>query len=241
MKDAVGVIGGVGAMAGAYYMRRVFEFTKVEKDQDHINLLVYSHATIPDRTAFILGDSHDDPLPDLLADIHVLEALGCLFVTIPCNTAQYFYDHLQEHVAIPVINIVEETVKFIKKNHPEVQKVGILGTDGTIATEIYQNHLKKAGLEPIVPAGEEQKAVMAMIYDGVKSGKPVSEEQLSQSLEALRNKGAELIVLGCTELSVVKGDLHFHAKDVIDALDVLAYETVRRSGKPFVENVLSKF
>lgn len=241
MKNAVGVIGGVGAMAGAYYMRRVFEFTKVQKDQDHINLLVYSHATIADRTAYILGKSEESPLPDLLADVHIMEALGCSFITIPCNTAQYFYDYLQEHISIPVVNIVKETAAFIKTTCPKVTKVGILATDGTLKTEIYQNHLKQHELEPILPSEAIQEKIMAIIYHGVKQGKVVSQTDFEEVLDYFRKQGAEKIILGCTELSVVKGDLNYHSKDVIDALDVLAYVTVNLSNKPLVDDVFERF
>lgn len=241
MKNAVGVIGGVGAMAGAYYMRRVFEFTKVEKDQDHINLLMYSHATIADRTAYILGKSKENPLPDLLADVHIMEALGCSFITIPCNTAQYFYDYLQAHTTIPVINIVKETVSFIKNHCPLVKKVGILATDGTLKTEIYQSHLAVYDFEPILPNEDIQKKIMSIIYEGVKQGKAVSLEDFETVIDYFRASGAEKIILGCTELSVAKGDLDYHKNDVIDALDVLAYVTVELAQKPLIDDVFERF
>lgn len=241
MKNSVGVIGGVGAMAGAYYMRRIFEFTKVSKDQDHINLLMYSHATIADRTAYILGKSEENPLPDLLADVHIMEALGCSFITIPCNTAQYFYDYLQEHISIPVVNIVKETVDFIKTECEGIRKVGILATDGTLQTEIYQTHLKAHDFEAVLPDENIQEKIMAMIYDGVKKGKKVNLADFEAVLSYFRQKGADIIILGCTELSVVKGDLNYHSKDVIDALDVLAYVTVKLANKPLADDVFDRF
>ena len=241
MKEAVGVIGGVGSMAGAYYMRRVFEFTKVDKDQDHNNLLMYSHATIADRTAYILGKSNESPLPDLLSDAHILEALGCKFITIPCNTAQYFYDFLQENLSIPVVNIVKETTNFIKEHFPNHRKIGILATDGTLETGIYQKHLDNLGLETILPDKMTQKAIMTMIYEGVKKGKAINSNDFEYLLDKFRALGAEKIILGCTELSVVKIDLAYHQSDVIDALDVLAYETVRRANKPLIDNVFEIF
>ena len=241
MKNAVGVIGGLGAMAGAYYLKRVFEFTDVDKDQDHINIMLYSHATIVDRTAYILGKSSESPLPDLLADVHIMEALGCEFVTIACNTAQYFYEYLQENVGIPVVNIVEETIKFVVKNYASYRNIGILATDGTLETKIYQTYLEKNNLKPIIPSKEEQAIVMSIIYDTIKKGNRVNENDFETMINTLRERGAQKIILGCTELSVAKGELNYHAPDVLDALDVLAYETVRRRGKKVIHDVFSKF
>ena len=110
MKQAVGVIGGVGPMATVYYMQRVIEMTKAGCDQEHINMLVFNDCDIPDRTAFITEKSPDNPLPVMVEDAKRLEAAGCEFVVIPCNTAHYFYDRLNETISVPILNMVEETV-----------------------------------------------------------------------------------------------------------------------------------
>ena len=238
MKQAVGVIGGVGPMATVYYMQRVIEMTKAGCDQEHINMLVFNDCDIPDRTAFITEKSPDNPLPVMVEDAKRLEAAGCEFVVIPCNTAHYFYDELERAVEIPVVNIVEETIRYAKARVQDLSCVGIMATTGTIVTGTYQKYAQRAGLSFAVPDEDEQDLLMQIIYDGVKAGKPVPRADFDRVANHLRAKGAQCLILGCTELSVLKRDLPINAPDVLDSIDVLASETVRRSGKPFTDECL---
>lgn len=238
MKQAVGVIGGVGPMATVYYMQRVIEMTKAGCDQEHINMLVFNDCDIPDRTAFITEKSPDNPLPVMVEDAKRLEAAGCEFVVIPCNTAHYFYDELEQAVEIPVVNIVEETIRYAKARVQDLSCVGIMATTGTIVTGTYQKYAQRAGLSFAVPDEDEQDLLMQIIYDGVKAGKPVPRADFDRVANHLRAKGAQCLILGCTELSVLKRDLPIDDPDVLDSIDVLASETVRRSGKPFTDECL---
>ncbi|MEE0205666.1 MAG: amino acid racemase [Peptococcaceae bacterium] len=238
MKQAVGVIGGVGPMATVYYMQRVIEMTKAGCDQEHINMLVFNDCDIPDRTAFITEKSPDNPLPVMVEDAKRLEAAGCEFVVIPCNTAHYFYDELEQAVEIPVVNIVEETIRYAKARVQDLYCVGIMATTGTIVTGTYQKYAERAGLSFAVPDEDEQDLLMQIIYDGVKAGKPVPRADFDRVANHLRAKGAQCLILGCTELSVLKRDLPINDPDVLDSIDVLASETVRRSGKPFTDECL---
>lgn len=238
MKQAVGVIGGVGPMATVYYMQRVIEMTKAGCDQEHINMLVFNDCDIPDRTAFITEKSPDNPLPVMVEDAKRLEAAGCEFVVIPCNTAHYFYDELEQAVEIPVVNIVEETIRYAKARVQDLSCVGIMATTGTIVTGTYQKYAERAGLSYAVPDENEQNLLMQIIYDGVKAGKPVPRADFDRVANHLRAKGAQCLILGCTELSVLKRDLPINDPDVLDSIDVLASETVRRSGKPFTDECL---
>lgn len=238
MKQAVGVIGGVGPMATVYYMQRVIEMTKAGCDQEHINMLVFNDCDIPDRTAFITEKSPDNPLPVMVEDAKRLEAAGCAFVVIPCNTAHYFYDELERAVEIPVVNIVEETIRYAKARVQDLSCVGIMATTGTIVTGTYQKYAERAGLSFAVPDEDEQDLLMQIIYDGVKAGKPVPRADFDRVANHLRAKGAQCLILGCTELSVLKRDLPINDPDVLDSIDVLASETVRRSGKPFTDECL---
>lgn len=238
MKQAVGVIGGVGPMATVYYMQRVIEMTAANCDQEHINMLVFNDCDIPDRTAFITEQSSDNPLPVMIEDAKRLEAAGCDFVVIPCNTAHYFYDELEQSVHIPVVNIVEETIRYAKARVLNLQCVGILATTGTIVTGTYQKYAEAAGLTAVIPDADSQEALMRIIYDGVKAGRPVSRAEFDAVANALRAQGAQCLILGCTELSVLKRDLPIDDPDVLDSIDVLASETVRRSGKSFTKEGL---
>lgn len=203
-------------------------------------MLVFNDCDIPDRTAFITEQSPDNPLPVMVEDAKRLEAAGCAFVVIPCNTAHYFYDELQQAVKIPVVNIVEETIRYAKERIADLQCVGIMATTGTIVTGTYQKYAQQAGLDAIVPDEDGQAALMHMIYDGVKAGQPVAREDFDAVANALRARGAQCLILGCTELSVLKRDLPIDDPDVLDSIDVLASETVRRSGKQYTSECLLK-
>ncbi|MDO4280868.1 MAG: aspartate/glutamate racemase family protein, partial [Peptococcaceae bacterium] len=104
----------------------------------------------------------------------------------------------------------------------------------------YQRSAEATGLEAVVLDEAEQNLLMSMIYDGVKAGKPVPRADFDRVAQALRDKGAQCLILGCTELSVLKRDLPIDDPDVLDSIDVLASETVRRAGKPMTDECLLK-
>lgn len=239
MENAVGVIGGVGPMATAYFLERVIAMTQADRDQDHINMVIYNHATIPDRTAYILDENKEDPLGPLIADAQSLEKNGCNFIVIPCNTAHYFYESIEKSVHIPVVNIVEETIRYAVERVNNLTCLGIMATDGTLTTETYQKAAKRFHLKTVQPNEDMQKKVMAMIYDGVKAGKEVSYDSFAEVADYLRDLGAQCIILGCTELSVLKHMLDLNEADVLDSIDVLATETVRRSGKVLTKEAIT--
>lgn len=228
--EPVGILGGVGPMATVYFMQRVLEMTDASRDQDHVDMLVWNHASIPDRTAYIVGDSDESPGPVMAEDARQLERAGAKFIALPCNTAQAFQDEVAAAVGIPVIDIVAVTVEAAKAAVPGLTTLGILATDGTLRAETYHRAAEAAGLTPVAPDDVVQKDVMSMIYDGVKAGMPVERERFDAAVEHLRAKGAGAIVLGCTELSILQTDLKVDDPDVVDSLDALAARTVTLAG-----------
>ena len=106
----VGVIGGVGPAATVCFLDKVVRLTAADRDQDHVDLVVLQHSTIPDRTAFILGGSEEDPGPVMAEDARRLTALGVEFIAVPCNTAHFFTQEVQAASGVPVLSIVDETL-----------------------------------------------------------------------------------------------------------------------------------
>ena len=217
-------------MATVYFMRRVLDLTDASRDQDHVDMLVWNHASIPDRTAYLVGDSTDSPGPVMAEDARQLERAGARFIAVPCNTAVAFQDEIVAAVDIPVIDIVAETIAAARAAVPGLTHVGILATDGTLRAETYHRAAVAARLTPVAPDDVVQKDVMSMIYDGVKAGMPVERERFDAAVAHLRAKGAGAVLLGCTELSVLRTDLSVDAPDVIDSLDALAARTVTPAG-----------
>ena len=146
MEGILGVLGGMGPQATNTFYQRIIDRTQADTDQEHLRVLIWSDAKIPDRTAGILGtpEQAEAVFAHLLADAKLLEGAGCTVLAIPCNTSHYFADRLQAQLHVPIIHMIRETVKTIQAMGK--QTVGILATDGTVQTGIYQNELTAAGL-----------------------------------------------------------------------------------------------
>ncbi|MCC3870334.1 aspartate/glutamate racemase family protein [Terrisporobacter mayombei] len=225
----VGVLGGLGPMASVYFYEMVVNMTEAKTDQEHVDMVITNRATTPDRTAFIVGNSDEDPSKVLIDDAKRLEKYGVDFIVITCNTAHYFYEKIVNGVSIPLVNIVEETIKHAKAtNH---KKLGILATTGNIKTSLYQNMCKKYDIEYLVLDENRQSKVMEIIYDDIKSGKPADMDKFNSIVDYLKENNCDGVILGCTELSILKNDNKLDGDFYIDSLEVLARETILRSGR----------
>lgn len=199
MKDSLGIIGGVGSKASAYFYDMIIDNTLVNNDQEHLNMIIFNHAGIPDRTSYILDNNKECPLDYLIEDAKKLESLGCKMIAIPCNTSCYFHKEVQESVNIPVLSLVDDTVKYLNDNN--IKEVYVLATTGTINTRLYQDACDKYNINYEVPNTDIQSKVMSVIYDYVKNGKNVD---ISLWNEIVRDAKDKYVMLGCTELSILK-------------------------------------
>jgi aspartate racemase len=150
---------------------------------------------------------------------------------VPCNTAHNFTDEVVAAVGIPVLSIIDETVDEARRRVPEVGSIGLLATTGTGASGVYQRALAARGIACVLPDEADQDIVMSVIYDQVKAGKPGDVDAIRGVAGRLMDRGASLVVLGCTELSVVAEDEGLLADPrFVDSLDVLARRTIDRAG-----------
>lgn len=220
-KKTLGIIGGVGPLATMLLGEVIVKRTKALTDQEHMHFIIDNDTRIPDRTAYILDHAQPNPLPVMIQDAGKLVGVGADIICIPCNTAHYFYDELADNTATPVIHMIRETAT--KAKALGAQKVGVLGTKGTLSTGLYQDALQKVGLEPIVPNEQLQDLLMEIIYDYVKAGRSVSQKSWQRLENEMLAQGCDHIILGCTELSVVNRELLLDKDSrYIDALVVLA-------------------
>lgn len=227
----VGVIGGVGPLATVYFLDKIVRLTAAARDQEHVDLIVSQHATIPDRTAFLVGASQDDPGPVMAEDARRLARYGASFLVVPCNTAHNFTDQVHAAVQIPVVSIIDETVAAAQARVPGLASVGLLATEGTASSGVYQRALEAVGVATVLPSADDQALVSSIIYDQVKAGHPADMVVLRGVVDRLVAAGAQVVVLGCTELSVVADDEGLLADPLfVDSLDVLARATIRRAG-----------
>lgn len=229
MKNVLGILGGMGPMATQLFYKMIIEHTVAEKDQDHINVLIIGDASMPDRTSAILSGDTEPVHRQLLENLKMLSACGCRAVAVPCNTSHYFLSQLESEVPVPIINMIEESAREVAKSC-RGERVGVLATDGTIKTELYQKALIAEGVEPYTLGSEGQKLVMHEIYDCVKCGKPVDEAAWSLVQQELIASGCRKAILACTELSVIKEEKKL-SDYYIDAMEVLAVRSIEYMGK----------
>lgn len=220
-----GIVGGMGPLATIELMRLVMEETPATCDQEHIPLLVYSNPQIPDRTKAILGEG-PSPVKALVEAAQLLERAGVTFLAFPCNTAHYFLPEVEVRVSVPIIDMIEETAIEVEK--AGLSNIGILATDGTIKTGIYQKALKRRGIESEIPDEKRQLAVMEAIY-GVKAGYDLKDaERILEPVLIYMSERVDAVIAGCTELPMLlRGPAH--GLVVIDSLRVLARRIVERA------------
>jgi aspartate racemase len=225
-EKVIGILGGMGPEATADLFHRIIRATPVEKDQDHFRVIIDSNSKILDRTPAILGTG-PSPLPLMLDTGWNLVNSGVDFIVIPCNTAHYYHTDLETILNIPVLHMIKLCAEHVKINYPYVERVGLQATDGTIASRLYHEAFAEHNIEVIVPDEDSQKEVMHAIYENIKKGDLASSElMLKRVAMNLIEIGSDVIICGCTEVSLVlhDGDLTI---PVVDPLQVLAEETVR--------------
>lgn len=227
-KQVLGVIGGLGPIATAHFMELVIQMTDAGTDQENVNMIVYNFPSIPDRTGYILGSNLRSPLPGLLSVGKALARQGVSHIAIPCVTAHYFHDELQSAVPAPIINTITETVRHLKDQG--ITSAGIMATEGTVRAGLFAKELESAGITPVLPSPQRQADVTHLIYNNIKSGEPPEMDRFRAVQTELLEKGAQAIILGCTELSLIKRDQAIGG-GFLDAMEVLAQQAILCSGK----------
>ncbi len=219
----IGILGGMGPMATVNLAEAIIRNTLADIDQDHPPMIVDSNTRIADRTAFLLGKSTQDPRGELIKSAQRLEKAGAGCIIMPCNTAHAFYTDIADATSVPVLHMIDETAKWIKKYHPDAIRIGVLATQGTYSAGVYKNSLEKYDLAEVKPDEAGQKEVMGLIYDGIKANNFAYDYgRYEQAIEKLkRENDVAVVVLGCTELSVAQ-HLHPIQGIFVDPLQVIA-------------------
>lgn len=232
-RPKLGILGGMGPQATLELCQRIVDYTAADRDQDHIPTLIYNDTWVPDRTASILGteEEREACCQSLLQGARILRDAGCTVLAVPCNTSHYFADRLQRELeGMELLHMVRATAETMARRG--CRRVGILATDGTVRTGVYQRECEALGMEcPALPP-EIQARVMSIIYDEIKRGLPGTLEEFLPIDRAVRRElGCDGAILGCTELSVFRTE-HRLSGYYLDALDVLARQCVTACGYP---------
>lgn len=231
MVSTIGVLGGMGPEATNRLCALITELTPVSKDQEHIPVITFNNSLIPERVGAICGNTKS-PVPEMIRTARVLEQAGADMILMPCNLAHYFIEEVQSEIEVPLLNMIEETVKFVVARHPNVHKVGLLASTQTIKQRLYNNAFAQYQRDVISPeASEQESKVMEAIYGerGIKCGhKDGPRALLMEAALKLATEGAQLIIAGCTEVSLVleQNSLPF---PVVDPMEILARVAIEKA------------
>jgi aspartate racemase len=232
-KYVAGIYGGVGPLSHIYFEQQLLKASHekgAKSDQDHPVWILINASSTPDRTRHLLYEG-ESPIKHLIYFAKLLEKSGADFIVLVCNTAHSYYNEIQKKLKIPLLHMIDIVVAYIKENYPYINKVGIIGTDGTIKMGLYNHALSYYGMTPIYPkiGSSLQKKIMEAIYDskyGIKAtGSIISSfahEKISEAVEELKNMGAEVIISACTEVSLCLNNKFLSDVSVIDPLSVIA-------------------
>lgn len=217
----LGVLGGMGPLATADFLVKLIQATPAESDQDHMPVIVHNVPQVPDRsTAFLAGS--DAPWPHLFDGLRTLEAAGCAAIAIPCNTAHVWHARLAKETALPVLHIGEAAVDALLRQCPSARKVGILATKATLQARIYHDQLAANGIDAMTPDVALQATHVSAAIGAVKGGR-IDEARvlLTHAARALIARGADALLLACTEIPVALAGVSPGAP-AIDPTDALA-------------------
>ena len=196
----IGILGGMGTQAGLDFCNKLAKLNKGKTDQQYPLFILYNKSNIPGRPENL--HKYNKVLKSLLAGCKFLEKSKCKFIVIPCNTAHYWFDDLQKKTKIPIISMPKEvylhTVKTCKKN----SKIGLLATEGTLRTGVYNKFFDKR-FELVSPTKSIQFKNTNKAIKLVKMGRiKEAERAIKPAVNYLIKIKCKKIILGCTELPI---------------------------------------
>ena len=241
-RKMIGIVGGMGPYAGLDLVKKIFDLTQANQDQDHVPLAMISVPhKITDRTKFLEGETNINPGIEIANIVRQLSDQGASVIGMPCNTAHSskiineVYNSIPE--GITFVNMVSEVIKFIRGEYPDIERVGILATTGTMKAGVYNKELIDNDLKPIILSKENQKKLIDQaIYDkdfGIKSiSNPVQDiakRKIHLAIESLIENKAEVVILGCTELPLAVSATSVKTIPLIDSTMILARSLLFKS------------
>ena len=213
----IGILGGMGTQAGLDFCNKLAVLNRGKIDQEYPLFLLYNKSNIPGRPESIGSqtknlsnkstnkkskEKYNKVLKGLLKGCKLLEKNKCKFIVIPCNTAHYWFDDLQNKIKIPIINMPKEVLKFTKKKCKKNSKVGLLATEGTLKTGVYKKFFEK-DYQLMHPSQKIQKLSVNKAIKLVKMGNvKAAAKAIKPAIDSLIKMRCKKIILGCTELPI---------------------------------------
>lgn len=199
----IGILGGMGPLATVDFISKIIAQTPATTDQDHLRMLIYNNPKIPSRMeAFKPGNP--SPLPELIRTAVILEKEGVDFIVIPCHSAHYWLDELQQAISIPIYSIVECAVENIRLRH-DIEKILLIATETTLRSGLYQKAFSSLPAHLIVPEPNQQERIHCVIRE-IKANplnldNPIKDTE--DILKVYKKEGIQTVIAGCTEISLI--------------------------------------
>lgn len=228
-RKKLGIIGGMGSRAGAYFLKKIIDYSPAETDQEFPEIIFHNNSGIPDRTRAIVY-KEASPLKSILQSVQLFNQNGVELIAMGCITAYYYYPQIATHTHARILNPLDMVATHIKMEYPAARRIGILATTGTIQTGLFHLALEAAGMEVVTLDAESQEALfMEAVYmkNGYKSAAiaPEAGHLMEQAIRKLMEYDVDLVIGGCTEVSIaVTQDMM--EVPFLDMLDLLARKTV---------------
>lgn len=224
-KKIIGVLGGYGPKATAEFFSLLINEKQVEKDWENLHIILDNNPRIPSRARAYLFDE-TSPIELMFEGIERLKKSGADFFVCPCNSAHYFLRKEKEKLPLPMLDMVEVMAELIKEK--KLKKIGLIGSEVTALSKMYDSELEKINCEVIhVDNLENVRFVIETGKTGLNL--PKGKQVLEELIEELKNKGAELILFACTELSLVIPVEAYFKGFILDTNTALAQYTVEYS------------
>jgi aspartate racemase len=241
----IGIVGGMGPQSGLELFNSILAHSDATTDQQHLSsILINLPKHLVDRTRFLGGEVKDNPGVNIAEIIRMMESIGAKVIGIACNTchAPAIYDVIVERLQtegsrVKLLNMPMEVCRYVRGNFPQLRRVGVMTTNGTYKTRLYENMLESLGFEAVVPdQAFQDEIVHKMIYDphfGIKARPQLITPEVNmltgKAYSFFRDKGAEAIILGCTELSLVGWEGLATDVAIIDSTEVMAKALIREA------------
>ncbi|MDC0436001.1 amino acid racemase [Candidatus Pelagibacter sp.] len=213
----IGILGGMGTQAGLDFCNKLAMLNRGKIDQEYPLFILYNKSNIPGRPESIGVQTKElsiipksskniikykKVLKSLLVGCRSLEKSGCKFIVIPCNTAHYWYEDLKKKIKIPIINMPKEVFNHTQKNCKKNSRIGLLATEGTLKTKIYDKLFEK-NFTLVKPTENLQKKSVNKTIKYVKMGNiKLAEKSIRLAIKYLLKLKCKRIILGCTELPI---------------------------------------
>ncbi|SJN42451.1 Aspartate racemase [Sphingobacterium sp. JB170] len=236
-RDMIGIVGGVGPLAGLDILTKIIEETQAQSDQDHLPVHLFSQPQkVAETAAYGIKQTGKNPAYAIVEIIQELERIGATSVAIPYHDAHaplIFNVILEElknkNSRVTILNMIKETVKFVKDQYAGLTKIGVLSANCARNGDLYAGFMEENNLTAIIPNAELQKSIDASVYNetyGIKTiSSPVSNrarQELLTFIMQLKKDGAQAVILGGVEFTLAVPDKESAGIPNIDPYRVLA-------------------